>query len=158
VSATYAGDANYNATSSSSSTSIVGPTVTAKLKSKHAISHGWYRGPVTIRFSCAAGSAPLDTACPGPIKLTASRAGQTRTVPIGDTDGGLTTLTVGPINIDRKAPKLHVAGATSGHTYASRRTLRCVAQDGLSGTRSCHLMVEVGHRRHGRQVVNYSAV
>jgi hypothetical protein len=113
--------------------------VTGHVSSAHHKRHGWYRSPVTVSFTCTVGSAPVAAACPAPVRLTKSKTRQSVTVtPLG-TDGGATTASVSPINIDRHRPRLHVSGAKTGRTYPAARHLRCKARDGLSGVASCRI-------------------
>jgi hypothetical protein len=52
-------------------------------------------------------------------------------------DGGIATVTVSGINIDRGKPKLHVTGAKNGRLFAFAPHMHCRARDGLSGFASC---------------------
>jgi Big-like domain-containing protein/glycine rich protein len=146
VSASYGGDTDFMP--SSASTSTRNPVITAKLTSAQAKTrYGWYRSPVTITFSCQAGSAPLTGPCPKPVVLSRSAAAQSVTRTIRGTDGGIATITVSPVNIDRDAPVVHVTGLTNGATYDAPGPsgAKCVASDGLSGLAGgCVLAVAVG--------------
>ena len=155
VSATYSGDSDFLA--SSGDRGAIGPKVSAHLTSKHhKTKAGWYRSPVTVSFTCAPGSAKLAAPCPGPIRLSESKAAQAVTVTVTGADGGATTFTASPINIDRRKPALHVTGADNGHTYARTRHLTCAAHDGLSGIRSCRIR-QHRHPDHGITTVQWTA-
>lgn len=149
-SATYGGDPDY------SGSSVRTPTISATLSSAHPKTrYGWYRSPVTVRFHCAAGTAPLAASCPAAVTLAASKAGQSITRTVRDTDGEMGEVLVSPINIDRKAPQIRVTGATDGATYDAPGPahLACEARDVLSGlAKPCRLVV---HR--GPSKVTYTA-
>jgi hypothetical protein len=92
--------------------------ITAKITSAHPkTKSGWYRSAVTVTFSCKAGSAPLKTPCPHPVTLGKSAAAQSVSRTVSDTDGGIASITVSPINIDLKAPVVKVAGIKNGGTH-----------------------------------------
>jgi hypothetical protein len=146
VAATYAGDADFSGSSGSTSSSPVkttDPTITAHVSSRHAASKaGWYRSPVTVSFTCTAGSAPLaDPGCPGPVRVRKQGGGQSVTGSVNATDGGSATTTVSPINIDKSAPRhVHATGVADGATYSfahRHRVLVCHARDKVSGIASC---------------------
>jgi adhesin/invasin len=126
VSATYSGDANYNA--SSGNRTPIGPTVVPHVKSAHQKHNGWYRSPVHVSFTCTANTAPV-VECPGTRTRSKNRAGQSVTVTVRGTDGGETTVSVSPINIDQVDPKLKVKQV--GHKVT------CRAHDKLSGGATC---------------------
>ena len=53
-------------------------------------------------------------------------------------DGGVGTVTVTGINIDRTAPKVTISGVKAGKTYRGKAPkVRCKATDRLSGVASC---------------------
>lgn len=132
------------------------PVITAQVTSAHAKHHGWYRSPVHVSFTCTAGSAPLNTSCPGPITLSKSRADQSVTATITDSAGRTGSVTVSGIDIDRVPPTLRVTGAANGATYRHGRHQVCHASDALSGVVSCRIHK---HRstRHGLTTVRWSA-
>ncbi len=134
ASASYGGDDHFMA--SAASTATRNPVIKAKVTSAHPETRfGWYRSAVTITFTCQAGSAPLTAPCPGPVTLDRSGAGQSVSRTIHDTDGGLATVTVSPVNIDLKAPVVRVTGIKNGATYDAPgpSKLGCQASDSLSG-------------------------
>jgi hypothetical protein len=79
------------------------------------------------------------------------------TFSITDTDGGTQTGKVTGIDIDLGKPSLQVEGVTKGKRYTKAPTLRCVANDALSGVASC-----VIHRSRttsrGVRHVHYTAI
>lgn len=143
----YNGDASFLA--SSGHRAPVGPTVVTHVTSAHARHHGWYRSPVYVSFTCKANTAALTAPCPATVKLSSNGVGRTVTRTVQAKDGGSTTVTVGPINIDRTPPKLSVR--------VSGRSVTCHAHDSLSGGASCAV------RRHtttsgGVATVHWKAV
>jgi hypothetical protein len=144
VSAAYGGDDNF--TGSSGSTATKNPVISATASSKYPKTrYGWYRSPVTITFTCVAGSAPLTGPCPGAVTLRRNGAAQSVTRTIHGTDGGIATVVVSPINIDQTKPVVKVTGAKNGATYEAPGPagLKCTATDSLSGLAApCKLAVK----------------
>jgi hypothetical protein len=144
--ASYSGDDEFMG--SSASTATTDPVITAKVTSAHPKTmYGWYRSPVTITFTCTAGSAPLTKPCPAPVTLSHSGAAQSVTRTITDTDGGIATVSVSPVNIDLIAPVVRVTGIENSATYEAPdpSSIACVASDSLSGLADhCALTVTRG--------------
>jgi hypothetical protein len=144
VSAAYGGDDNF--TGSSGSTATKNPVISATVSSKYPkTKYGWYRSPVTITFTCVAGSAPLTGPCPGAVTLRRNGAAQSVTRTIHGADGGIATVVVSPINIDQTKPVVKVTGAKNGATYEAPgpADLKCTATDSLSGLAApCKLTVK----------------
>lgn len=128
VSAGYAGDTNYLA--STGNRAPIGPTVKTHLSSAHPKHNGWYRSPVTVSFTCTPNTAPLSNGCPSPVVKSHNGAGQSVTRTVTATDGGSTTVTVSPINIDQVRPTLTVKRKANGK-------LVCHAHDTLSHGATC---------------------
>jgi hypothetical protein len=139
VAAAYSGDPDF--TASSVSTNRRNPKITAHLSSPHPRTHfGWYRSPVTVRFTCMTDGAPLTAPCPKPVVLKTQGAGQSVTRTIAATDGGQATVVVNGINIDLTPPRVSIAGVRDGATYSGTAPLaRCVGTDRLSGVASCRI-------------------
>jgi hypothetical protein len=158
VAATYAGDGNFTGSagsnSTSTSTTLKNPTITAAIVSAHPESAAfWYRNPVTVVFTCTPGSAPLSaTGCPAPITLRTSGVAQSVTVSVTATDGGTASVTKSPINIDLSAPTaVHVHGVVQRATYShanGHRHVTCSATDLLSGIASCTVSKRSNTTRH----------
>lgn len=148
VTAVYSGDAAF--TGSSASTSRRDPVVTASVSSTKAPRNGWYSAPVTVTFDCEETSAELTDACPAPVTLSGSAAGQSVTRTIIAVDGGASTAVVSGINIDRVRPAVRITGVRAGATYfAAGPTAGCRASDKLSGVATC----TVKRTTSGRRVV-----
>lgn len=142
VAAIYSGSRDF--TASSASTATRNPTITATLHSAHHKSRsGWYRSPVRITFHCTAGSSPLTGHCPKAVRLSKSRADQSVTRTITDTDGGVATIALTGIDIDRTKPHITITHVKARHTYPyPGPTPGCRATDKISGiARHCSITV-----------------
>ncbi len=129
VTAVYDGDDNF--TGASDSTERDDPLLTATASSSRPASHGWYRTPVTVTFTCTPAGAPLVDPCPAPVVLTHDGAGQSVSRTVLAQDGGAATTSLTGIAVDRTAPSVRVVGRG--------RSARCVATDRLSGVARCTL-------------------
>ncbi len=145
VAAAYAGDASFNA--SSASTSRANPTITARLSSAKAPRGGWYRGPVTVTFTCSAKGAELVTACPAPATIAKQPGGRVSRT-IQTTDGGIATVTA-TAKIDTSAPRVRVKGVKAGSSHFVAPKASCVATDTRSGVKTCRTST----KRKGSKVV-----
>jgi YVTN family beta-propeller protein len=146
ISTIYSGDAAF--TGSSASTARRDPVITASASSPQARHNGWYAAPVTVTFQCEQTSAALTAACPAPVTLSHSAAGQSVTRTIMATDGGAATVVLRSINIDRVRPAVRVTGVRAGGTYfATGPHGGCRAGDRLSGVATC-TVTRATHRNH----------
>lgn len=123
----YDGDTNFAA--SNGHRTPIGPTVVTHVTSAYSKHNGWYRAPVYVSFTCTPNTGRLTSPCPSTVALAANGAGQSVTRTVTASDGGSTTVTVSPINIDRIPPTVTVRRRGA--------TVRCHAHDGLSGGASC---------------------
>lgn len=139
VSVVYAGDTDFLA--SSASTTRHDPTITARLSSAHPRTRsGWYRSPVTVHFTCTTNGAGLTAPCPGPVTLSRNAAAQSVARTITAVDGGVATVAVSGIDIDRVLPTVAITGiSTRAPYFVSAPAGHCVARDALSGVASCRL-------------------
>jgi hypothetical protein len=134
LSATYSGDGSFSA--SSGSTASANPSITAHVRSAHAKSAaGWYRSPVTVSFTCTTAGSPLVLGCPAPVTISKNVKGQYLTKTIAAADGGVATVNVGPISLDRTKPALTITGVKAGAIYGAFPApfATCSAHDALSG-------------------------
>jgi hypothetical protein len=92
---------------------------------------------VTVTFSCVTHSAALVSSCPKPLTLTANQRATTVSRTIVATDGGVASINVGPIKIDRSQPSVKIVGARNRATYTGSPPARCSATDDPSGIASC---------------------
>lgn len=148
VAAVFAGDSGF--VNSSVSTARHDPSITARVRSRNGRSrYGWYDGPVTVSFTCTTDGAALVTACPKAVTLTRTGAAQAVTRTIGATNGGVATVAVTGIDIDRGRPSVHVAGVTPGGTYfAAAPGGRCAGRDSASRVATC----VISRRSHGGRI------
>ena len=136
VSTVYAGNAAF--TGSSASTARRDPVISATVSSAKAPRNRWYATPVTVTFTCQQTSAALTGACPAPVRLLRSKAGQSVTRTIMATDGGAATVVASGINIDAVRPVVRVTGVRAGATYfATGPVAGCRATARLSGVVTC---------------------
>ena len=100
---------------------------------------GWYDAPVTVSFTCTAGSAPLVAPCPDPV-VVRDGADQVVTGEVAATDGESASVQAGPFSVDTAAPEVRVAGVRAGAVYrGAEPSPECSATDALSGVVSCTL-------------------
>ena len=153
VSAGFTGSADFLA--SSVSTARRDPHIAAQLSSASGKTrYGWYRGPVTITFTCTIHGSPLRGACPGPVALRHDAAAQSVSRTIFADNGGADTVSITGISIDTHAPKVSVRGPRSGAVYAgSAPGATCVAHDRLSGIATCQVVIDQKH-----ETIRYRAI
>lgn len=138
VSATFTGSQNW--TQSSDSTVRQDPTILARVSSAQPKSRsGWYRTPVTVRFTCSTHGATLAGPCPAPVRLARNGGAQSLARTIRATDGGVATVNVSGIDIDQSTPAVRVLGVRDRGTYRAAPELACRATDALSGVASCRV-------------------
>ena len=156
VAAEYAGDSNF--TDSSDSITRRDPLIDASLTSARPLTRfDWYGKPVTVRFTCTAGSAPV-VKCPGAVRIATSDADAVVERTIHAEDGGVTTLVM-HIKIDLDKPTVRVRGVRNGAVYPGKAPKpECVASDKLSGIASCKITREkAGDRVRFRAVATDKA-
>lgn len=123
---------------STDATARANPVITATRSSASAKRNGWHRDPVTITFRCRVAGAPLTEPCPSPVTLSRSGANQSVTRTVMAQDGGVDTVTVDDVDIDRVAPRLRLTGVRAGATYfAGGPRAHCRATDAHSGPAGC---------------------
>ncbi|MCD9199020.1 Ig-like domain-containing protein [Aeromicrobium wangtongii] len=137
VAASYSGAADF----AGSSTSLTrnDPAITASLSSAAPrAASGWYRTPVTVTFTCTPNGAPLVSACPSPVTVGAEGVAPALARTVSSTDGGVASVSVDGIAIDRSTPRVKVSKVKAGRSYAGQApAARCSASDSLSGVQSC---------------------
>lgn len=131
-------------TTPTASSTVVAPSITASVSGRYGEHHGWYRAPVTISFRCVPGSAALASDCPRPVHFSEDKRGGSVTAKVAGADGGVGSVTVGPIRIDLDPPHLVQVRPRKGV---------CTATDHLSGLRTC-----VVHKRRREGVVHWVAI
>ena len=109
-----------------------GPDITASISSTGPITaNGWYPGPVTVTYTCKAGSAPIS--CSLPQTLYSTGADQEVVGVVSDTNGATDVIRVKGINIDRQGPKLAIKGVKNGKKYDAKQIPKVKAADPHSG-------------------------
>lgn len=122
------------------------PAISAAVTAGTLGSNGWYRGPVTVSFTCSDGLSRIAT-CPDPVTLTANGAGQSVGGTAEDNAGNTASAGVSGISIDGEAPDINVAGVANGaiYTLGGVPVVSCSANDGVSGVASpCSAVVSGG--------------
>lgn len=143
VSVEYLGDGSY--LPSSASTVRDEPVITTTLTGRRG-DNGWFRGPVTVEFSCTPTTAALVTACPEPVVVSRDTAGRTVTGTVHAADGGVATASV-RVAVDSVAPAVRLTGVRAGSIHLDRPSVSCVARDGRSGLASCRTSSQVRGKR-----------
>ncbi|MFA5892315.1 MAG: hypothetical protein WDA27_15425, partial [Actinomycetota bacterium] len=111
------------------------PTITGQITSEPN-EHGWYAGPVTIRWTCDDALSGV-AACPTDSTLSTSGAEQSVSASVSDVAGNVATSVVEGINIDTAPPSVEITTA-DGATLVGNSALRIsdlegTAVDDLSG-------------------------
>jgi RHS repeat-associated protein len=134
------------------------PQITAGV-SPAANANAWNNTPVTVTFTCQAGSAPI-IQCPNPVIVSSQGANQQISGTVTDL-AGLTATVVVNVGIDLTAPSLSITSPANGATFTSSAvtvtgnvsdalsgisTVTCngAAASVQSGTFSCSLTLAVG--------------
>ncbi len=155
IDATEAGGDQYLLASADETISVVtAPAIAARLSSsKPKSSSGWYRSPVTVTFSCKAGSGRLIGGCPSAVTL---RRGGKLTVKrtITSATGATATVSV-TVKLDLIAPTVSIT-VPKRHAHTSVPAAHCSAHDSLSGVASCKLTKHV-RKTSGGETVTYTA-
>lgn len=130
VMATYGGDDNFEGSTHTLIRSD--PVIEARLLSRvPRTSSGWYRTAVQVRFKCDPAGSELVVDCPEDATLRRSGRNQSLTRTIVAVDGGIASITVSGIDIDRQAPGITVGDGT------------CRATDRLSGVKHNRCLMSV---------------
>jgi hypothetical protein len=125
-------------------------------------SNGWYKGPVTIHFTCADPGAVQSggVTCPADVVLSTDGTGQSASGTATDKAGNTASASVSGINIDSTKPSITVSGVADGGTYTlgAVPAPSCTASDtngsGLDGT--CAITV-TGGKANGVGTFSFTA-
>jgi large repetitive protein len=121
-------------------------------------SSGWYRGPITVHFTCTDGLSGL-ASCPADVTLSGDGANQSVSGTAIDNAGNQTSTTVTGLNLDHTAPSITFQGVTNGATYTlgAAPTPSCTASDALSGVAQTCAGTLTGGNANGVGQFSYSA-
>ena len=111
---------------------------------------GWYRGDVTIHWTCSDGLSGLAGSCPADDALTSEGQGLTVGESVSDRAGNTTAATSDRVRIDRTPPTTAIT-APSGWTN-SGVTVTLAATDGLSGVAATYSSLDGGPAQSGDTV------
>jgi hypothetical protein len=109
------------------------PVITATVVgTKNSV--GWYRGAVTIHYTCSDNLSGIAT-CPADVQVGADGANQTVTGTATDRAGNRADVSVTGLNIDRTAPAVTVIGGVNGSVYPLDKmpAVSCQTTDATSG-------------------------
>lgn len=115
---------------------VVDPKLTIAVSGTHHKA-GWYRGTVTVQFTCTVGSAPLTAPCPGTEHLRASGS-HTVSKTIHALDGGSASASA-KLKIDNEKPKISVKIVPVKHHHTTVLKLRGTCTDRYSGVAHCSI-------------------
>jgi hypothetical protein len=111
--------------------------------------NGWYRGDVTVRWTCAdqAALSGIDGPCPVDSTVTGEGNALGVAAQVADKAGNTTEASVSGVHIDRTAPstKATLPAADSANSwYAHGPTVSLTATDGLSGVSTTYYKIDGG--------------
>jgi hypothetical protein len=138
-----------SATVSGINVDVTPPTITgAATTSPNA--NGWYRGPVTIHWTCSDNLSGLDGPCPADSVVSGEGASLSASATISDLAGNHATATVNHIKIDGTAPTT-TSDAPNGW-QRTNVTVNFNASDNLSGVVATDYSVDGGPTMTGTSV------
>src|SRR5207248_10220510 len=112
--------------------------------------NGWYRGDVTIHWTCADSLSDIDGSCPADSTITGESTNLTASVVVSDRAGNSTSATSPAVKIDRTAPHT-TASAPSGWNNETV-TVNLSASDNLSGVAAIDSILDGGTPQVGATV------
>ena len=121
------------------------PTLTSAV-SGLAGSAGWYRGDVTLSWTCGDTLSGLDGTCPVPTVLTGEGASLSAATSVKDRAGNQTNAAVTDIKIDRHAPTTSVNPPlpASGEWYGGDVSIPVSVDEQLSGLAKTYASIDGG--------------
>jgi parallel beta helix pectate lyase-like protein len=126
---------------------VVNPTLHAHVTGTHR-AHGWFRGRVTVSYTCQRSTAPLTRSCPSATVFRSSGRAHHVTKTIAAVDGGRASVTVRGIHLDNTKPRVEIDGVQNGRTYPRVQNIHRSCHDTFSGVASCRLRTH----QHGSTV------
>jgi Putative Ig domain len=118
------------------STSAPQISATYKVAASSYSPGAWTMGPVTVTFTCVAGSGASVASVTPPVTVTAEGANQFVNGVCTDNGGRQAQLSAGPINVDRTAPAMTLQSRTPANGAGwnnSNVTVTWLCNDALSG-------------------------
>jgi len=100
---------------------------------------GWFKNPVTVRFTCADDVAGVAT-CPPDTATSGEGAAKTVSGTATDRAGNSSTITAGPYKVDLTAPSISGAATTSPNAngwFKDDVVVHWTCSDALSGIKTC---------------------
>jgi hypothetical protein len=131
------------------------PTITATVVSDRPASKaGWYRGEVTITYTCNGNGSALVGACPAPREVPRAQQGRiTFRASIATADGDTASVST-LLYIDKGKPKARIKGFSGKRSYTSvPKDIRCVASDPRSGLAGCTVKTTKVTRKNGDRFI-----
>jgi hypothetical protein len=108
---------------------------------------GWYKGDVTLHWTCSDPLSGIDGTCPADSIVTGEGDALVGTAQVADRAGNTAGASVAEIHIDRTAPSttatLPDLDSTNGW-YAHSPTVSLTATDGLSGVATTYYKIDGG--------------
>jgi hypothetical protein len=108
---------------------------------------GWYRGDVTVNWTCADALSGIDGSCPADSTVTGEGDDLSIAAQTTDKAGNATGASVGGVRIDRTAASTTASLPTPDSTngwYAAGPTVSLTATDSLSGVAATYYQVDGG--------------
>ncbi|MDQ4132260.1 MAG: PxKF domain-containing protein [Actinomycetota bacterium] len=120
------------------------PTLTGAAQG--APTNGWYKGDVTVVWSCSDALSGIDGTCPANSTITGEGSALAAGASVSDKAGNSASATVSGIRIDRTASttRAGVPGAKYGPWHAGSVEVALESSDNLSGVDKIHYTVNGG--------------
>ena len=111
---------------------------------------GWYRGDVTVEWTCADALSGIDGPCPSNAVISGEGENLGATANTADKAGNPASATVDGIHIDRTAPSTDASSPSDWVNHAV--TVDLTAADNLSGIAETHYVLDGGSDQTGTSV------
>ncbi|MFL6136292.1 MAG: OmpL47-type beta-barrel domain-containing protein [Frankiaceae bacterium] len=111
---------------------------------------GWYKGDVTVHWTCSDPLSGIDGSCPADSTVTGEGDDLSASSSVTDRAGNQTAATVDHIKIDRRGPETSVSAPSDWQT--SGVALDVTATDNLSGVKATYFTVNGGAPQTGNKI------